>query len=210
MSRLGIPLCLLLLLVGAAVHGAATRRWDAVAPAELKADRMHAFTVRVGDYESTPMESDLPVKERSLFTSQRYDSATTGQTLVISLTSGIPGAVSTHTPDVCYVGSGYKLVRGPVRKTIDLPDGGSARYFVADVEKTSATGVDRQRVRWAWSADGTWDAPDHPRLTYIRTGELFKLYVVNRLPENAPAEDSVAVAAFTAAAFAQYGREIAR
>jgi hypothetical protein len=210
MPRIGLFLCLLLLLAGAAVHGAATRRWDAVAPPELKADRMHAFTVRVGDYEPTPMESDLPVKERSLFTTHRYDSAASGQTMVVSLTSGIPGAVATHTPDVCYVGSGYKLVRGPTRRTLELPGGGTAHYFFADVEKTTATGTDRQRVRWAWSADGTWDAPDRPRLTYIRAGELFKLYVVTRLPENAPADDPDAVAAFTAAAFAQYGREIAR
>ena len=58
MSRIGIPICILLLLAGAAVHGAATRRWDVVAPAELKAERIHAFAVRVGDYEATPMESD--------------------------------------------------------------------------------------------------------------------------------------------------------
>jgi hypothetical protein len=210
MTRFGPLLCLLLLLAGAAVHAAATRRWDAVAPAVLKADRLHAQTLRIGDYEPRVIESDMPVKERSVVTCHSYESRALGVSMVVSLTSGIPGAVATHTPDVCYVGSGFKLVRGPVRRTIDLPGGGTARYYLADVEKTTATGTDRQRVRWAWTADGTWDAPDYPRFTYFRAGELFKLYVVNRLADDAPADDPDKVAAFVAAAFAQYAQEIAR
>lgn len=210
MNRLGTIVCFLVLLAGAVVHGAATRRWDAVAPPVLKAEALHGMTVRIGDYEPTPINSDLPIKERSLVTCHRYDSAARGQMVVVSLTSGIPGAVATHTPDVCYVGSGYKMTKGPTRKSIDLPGGGAARYFVAEFEKATATGVDRQRVRWAWTADGTWDAPDNPRFAYIRSGELFKLYVVTRPDDDAPAEDSDAVAAFTAAAFAQYARELAR
>ncbi len=210
MNRFGITLCFLLLLAGAAVHGAATRRWDTVAPAVLKADQLHALTLRVGDYESTKMEYDQPIKERSVVTCSRYDSAALGQMVVISLTSGIPGAVATHTPDVCYVGSGYKITRGPTRRTVELPGGGTARFLVADFEKTTATGTDRQRVRWAWTADGTWDAPDYPRFVYFRAGELFKLYVVTRPADDATAEDSESVSAFTAAAFAQYARELAR
>jgi hypothetical protein len=210
MTRIGITLCLFLILAGAAVHGAATRRWDAVAPAEMKADRLHAVVLQVGDYESAPIESELPIKERSVVSCRRYDSASLGRMFVVSLTTGIPGAVATHTPDVCYVGSGYKLLRGPNRKTVDLPGGGTAKYFVADFEKTTATGVDRQRVRWAWTADGVWDAPDYPRFTFLRVGELFKLYVVTPLAADAPADDPKAALDFTAAAFARYARELAR
>src|SRR5262245_3221859 len=106
MARFGTPLCLALLLAGAAVHGATTRPWEPVAPARPKADRLHTQTLRVGDYEPAVNESDMPVKERSVVTCRRYDSGTQGLTMVVSLTSGIPGAVATHTPDVCYVGSG--------------------------------------------------------------------------------------------------------
>ena len=210
MTRIGYFLCFILLLAGAAVHGAATRRWDAVAPAALKADRLHAQTLRIGDYEPALIDSDMPIKERSVVTCHRYNSSSQNLAMVVSLTSGIPGAVATHTPDVCYVGSGYKIIHGPTRRTVELPGGGTARYLVADFEKTTATGTDRQRVRWAWTADGTWDAPDYPRLTYLRAGELFKLYVVNRPPDDPPADDSDKVAAFVAAAFAQYAQEIAR
>ena len=210
MTRIGFFLCLLLLLAGAAVHGAATRRWDAVAPAVLNADRLHAHALQIGDYEPKVIESDMPIKERSVVTCHRYDSGSQRLTMVVSLTSGIPGAVATHTPDVCYVGSGYKIVRGPARRTVELPGGGTARFLVADVEKTTAAGTDRQRVRWAWTADGTWDAPDYPRFTYFRAGELFKLYVVNRLSDDATANDPDKVTAFVAAAFAQYARELAR
>src|SRR6516162_6693067 len=98
MTRIGFFLCLLLLLAGAAVHGAATRRWDAVAPAVLNADRLHAHALQIGDYEPRVIESDMPIKERSIVTCHRYDSGSQGLTMVVSLTSGIPGAVATHTP----------------------------------------------------------------------------------------------------------------
>ena len=45
-----------------------------------------------------------------------------------------------------------------------------------------ATSVERQRVRWAWTADGTWDAPDLARFRYVKEPELFKLYIVSPLP----------------------------
>jgi hypothetical protein len=96
-------------------------------------------------------------------------------------------------------------VREPRREVIDLPGGGKAGYYVAEFERKSATATDRQRVRWAWSADGTWAAPDRPRFEYLRAPELFKLYIVTPVTDpEASAEDPPAVRQFVAAAFAQY------
>jgi hypothetical protein len=96
------------------------------------------------------------------------------------------------------------MTRPVTKATLSLPAGGTATYYVAEFEKKRATGVDRQRVRWAWTADGTWDAPDSPRFRYLRSGELAKVYVVTPAVEGQPEADSPTEQAFTAAAFDQW------
>lgn len=210
MKKPVILLCFALLLAGALVHGATTHRWSALAPEPGRSDRMHAHVVRVGDYQVEEVPSDLPLKERSVATSRRYLSSARNQFVMVTVISGPAGAVSTHTPDVCYPASGYKTVREPTRETIDLPDGGRAGYYVAEFERKTATVTERYRVRWAWSADGVWAAPDRPRFEYLRVPELFKLYVVTPVTDaDGPAEDTPATRQFVAAAFAQYAAQFA-
>jgi hypothetical protein len=200
-----------LVIAGAVVHGATTRRWQALSPDAERAARVHAVVVRYADTESAEMPNDVPLKEASIATSRRYSSAAGGFAASTAIISGPPGAVATHTPDVCYSGNGYSTLRGPSRQTIDLPGGGQATYLVADFERKRETSVERYRVRWAWSTAGRWDAPDRARLAYMSEAELFKLYVVSPLPiEGTPADDSPAVSAFVAAAFAAHAAELAR
>lgn len=197
-------LCGVLVMSAAVVHGAATHRWSALAPDPARAAAAHAHAVALDDYTAEEIPSELPVKERSTVSCRRYTSAGGRPAAVVSLTSGPPGAVATHTPDVCYPGSGYVILQHPRTETIDLPGGGTATYLVADFEKKTATTVERQRVRWAWTADGTWGVPDRPRFAYLNQPELFKIYVVTGLAAGRPAADPPAVRAFVAAAFAQY------
>ncbi len=209
MKPIGFGICTILVAAGAVVHGAATHRWSALAPAPGQAEKMHETVVRLGDYAPEDVPSEIPIKEKSRVTCRRYFSPSTGVTAVISIITGPPGAVSTHTPDVCYPGSGYKTVSGPTRETIDLPGGGTVRYYVADFEKKTATSAERHRVRWGWApSGGTFDAPDQARFVFLRESELYKLYVVTALPPSESSEripDDPAVTAFVAAAFAQYG-----
>lgn len=201
--------CGVLILAGAAVHGAVTQRWTAFVPDPARAEKAHAVVVRYADCAGEDVPHDLPVKERSTATSRRYASIEHGFTAATSIISGLPGAVATHTPDVCYSGNGYKCLRGPVKESIDLPGGGKATFWVADFERNRTAGLDRQRVRWAWSTDGVWAAPDYARTEYARESELFKLYVVTEIPPDNGA-DPAPVAAFAAAAFSQYASAIAR
>jgi hypothetical protein len=212
MNKLAIPICFVLLAAGALVHGATTHRWSAFAPAAGRADQVHAFVLQLGDYQTEEVPNDMPLKEKSVATSRRYFSPSRNQTVITSVISGPPGAVSTHTPDVCYPSSGYRTVREPKRETIDLPGGGQASYYVAEFEKKTATRTERQRVRWAWSADGTWDAPDRARFVYLRAPVLYTYYIVTPVPaahRDAKAGDSPAVRQFVAAAFAQYAGKVA-
>ena len=201
-----------LIAAAAVVHGAITQRWSVFAPDPARTERLHALEVRYGDWQPTPVETEMPTNERSTATARRYVSTSGGQSAVVTIISGIPGSVSTHTPDVCYVGSGYRCLRGPKKETLDLPGGVTATFYVADFEKKNATKVDRVRIRWAWSTDGTWIAPDSPRWQFAKqlnsVPVLFKLYVATPLPDveddRAP-EDDAATAAFVAAAWAQFG-----
>jgi hypothetical protein len=207
MTRIVTGLCFALLAAGAIVHGATTHRWEAFAPEQGQGSTFHAHVVTLGDYQSEEIPNEIPLKEKSVGSTRRYFSPTRNVTVITSLTSGPPGAVSTHTPDVCYPSSGYTTAREPKVETIDLPDGRKARYYVAEFEKKTATRTERQRVRWAWSVDGAWDAPDRPRFAYLRAAELYKLYIVTPVADgeqDTPAGDPPAVRQFVAATFAQY------
>jgi hypothetical protein len=118
--------------------------------------------------------------------------------------------VATHTPDVCYVASGFTMKGAPKKQSLMLPDGRIAHYFTADFEKTKATQAERVRVRWAWFAKGNWEAPSAPRFHYMGVPELFKLYVVTGVPTDDAREDPAAVQAFLAAAMHQYAEAITR
>jgi hypothetical protein len=212
MKKPAILIGLALLMAGALVHGATTHRWSVLAPEASRAGQFHAHVVRLGDYQCEEVPNDIPLKEMSVGTTKKYTSPSRGLVVMTSFTSGPPGAVSTHTPDVCYPASGYRTVREPVQETIDLPEGGKASYYVAEFEKKTATRTERQRVRWAWSSDGTWNAPDRPRFAYLRASELYKLYVVTPIAESdasRPSEDPPEVRKFVAATFAQYSGLIA-
>ena len=197
----------LLVGAGAFVHGATTHRWSLLAPPPSRAEAIHSGVLMLGETSQEDVPSELPVKERSRVTCRRYNFAGEPGTVVVSITSGPAGAVSTHTPDVCYPGSGYKTVQSPKKETVELPGGTRATYMVAVYEKKTATSVDRQRIRWAWSTAGEWDVPDYPRLHYLDTGELYKLYIVTpeaQREDQRSEGDTPAVRAAVAAVLRQY------
>ncbi|MBA4189890.1 MAG: hypothetical protein C0467_18050 [Planctomycetaceae bacterium] len=199
-----------LIVGGALVHGAVTQRWSVFTPNPAQTERLHGLEVRYADWQPTLVPTDMPTNERSIATSRRYIS-TDGHSGVTTIISGIPGSVSTHTPDICYVGSGYKCLRGPKRETLDLPGGSTVTHYIADFEKKTQSKVDRVRIRWAWSTDGTWIAPDNPRWQFAKqlntVPVLYKLYVATPLAEaegDSVPEDDTPTKAFVTAAWVQF------
>jgi hypothetical protein len=201
-----------LILGGAVVNGAVTQRWAVFTPDQARTTRLHALEIHFEDWQPTETPTEMPTYERSIATSRRYFSPSTQLSSVVTIISGIPGSVSTHTPDICYVGSGYRCLRGPRKDTLKLADGATVHFYIADFEKKTATRVERVRIRWAWSTDGEWIAPDNPRWQFARrlnaAPELFKLYVATPLPdvdaEERVAEDDPVTQAFVAAAWSQF------
>ena len=211
MTKIALPVCLALIAAGAAAHGTTTLRWAEVSPTAGRYESVHTLEVKLADYVAEEVPNDVPVKEKSVATSRRYRSASRQQTVVVSVTTGAPGSVSTHTPDVCYPGSGYKTVKAAARETVDVPGWGPMTCYVAEFEKTTASHAERQRVRWAWATTGAFEAPDRPRFAYLRVADLAKLYIVTAIPsgESAQPADTPAAAEFLAAALGQYADRVA-
>ena len=106
----------------------------------------------------------------------------------------------------CPHGDFPSLAAGHYRAT----GGRTGAIYVADFEKKTQTKLDRVRVRWAWTTDGTWVAPDNPRWQFasqLRAPVIYKVYVATPLPEvegdEAPEDDAV-TKTFVSAAWIQY------
>jgi hypothetical protein len=176
-----------LLAVGGVVHGMWTHRWSGTAVRDAGVDLLAKAEAPIGDWA---LGATIPVPEREIpkgtkVAARQFNNAQTGKRVVVSVTSGVPGVVAAHTPDVCFLGSGYKLKNPPSRQTLPVAGGGSVTFYVADFEKATASGTEAVRCRWAWTADGTWHAPDYPRLFFAKSQVslpvLYKLYVVHPL-----------------------------
>lgn len=209
MRTVAVMICAGLLVLGTVLHGRATHRWDVLAPSASRVEPLHSLRLDLGTTDPKEIPSEFDPNEKSRITCRQYFPAGPNDPIIVSLTTGIAGSVSTHTPDVCYVGSGYRMTKAPAKKTVGLPGGATAEYYEADFEKKRATGVDRQRVRWAWTTDGTWLAPASPRFAFLRAPELAKVYVVTTLPES-PTDDGPDMKAQLAHVFAQYSTALAR
>jgi len=177
----------LLLVIGGVVHGMWTHRWSANASSDDGIDLLAANDEPISGWRPGPA---VPVNERDVakgtkVVSRQFVQETGGRKAVVSVTCGVPGVVAAHTPDVCFLGSGYKLKSAPTKQPLTPAAGENVTFYVADFEKTTATGTEAVRCRWAWTADGTWQAPDYPRLFFARSQArlpvLYKLYVVHPL-----------------------------
>jgi hypothetical protein len=115
-----------------------------------------------------------------------------GVNLFVSLADGPCPDVATHTPDMCFVGHGYRMEAKPARLRqvqADYPD-----FFHATFMQQGPAGARIARVFWAWRAAGGWRTADNPRLQFASRGRLQKLYVIRYLDEvNEPVASDPAI-----------------
>jgi hypothetical protein len=162
-----------------------THRWSDAAATRSGIDLLAKVDAPVGDWQPgvTIAVPEKEIPKGTVVSCRQFVIEKTNKRVVVSITSGVPGVVAAHTPDVCFLGSGYKLKGSPSKQTLPMPGGGSVSYYLADFEKTSAAGTESVRCRWAWTADGTWQAPEYPRLFFAKTKVdlpvLYKMYIVH-------------------------------
>jgi EpsI family protein len=178
-------------LVGAGVmHGLRTDRWSAKADVKAAAARLDAVPDKVGEWEGRPMEINarqLTIAEADGHLSRYYVNRRTGAEVAVAILCGRPGPLSLHSPEVCYAGSGFNI--SGERQTIPLTGEGIPRseFFNARFVKPGVV-PETLNVYWAWKASGgNWAANSDPRLAYVRSAVLYKLYLIRRVGR--PEED---------------------
>lgn len=192
MQRIIIVIAAAGMLVGSGVvHGVWTDRWSEQSDLKAAAARLERLPMTLGAWHGSvvEMEND-PNSTVAGQIARRYVNATNGKSVTILLACGRAGAVCTHTPDVCYAGSGYK-VEEPKRFHATAP---SAEFWTARFVKEREAGKTHLRIFWAWNGAQGWQVADNPRWTFAGEKVLYKLYVIHELAEpNEPAETDAGV-----------------
>lgn len=171
-------------------HGLRTDRWGAKTDVKAAAARLDDVPLKIGEWEGRPIEIDarqLTIAEADGYLSRRYLNRRSGAEVSVVILCGRPGPLSLHSPEVCYTGAGFNMSGD--RQTLPLTGEGLLQcdLFNARFVKPGVA-PEALNVFWAWKpSDGAWAANSDPRLAYIRSAVLYKLYLIRRLAR--PDED---------------------
>jgi hypothetical protein len=170
-------------IIGAGlVHGAWTNRWGRSPEMAALAARFESVPMAIGEWTAAPFE--LGVRERKMAGAEAclaraYTNPGRGVTVSVLLIGGLPGKISTHTPEICYTAAGYDLGTPAAYDRRYGPDGRRANFRTALATRRGAN-PDALRILWTWHASTGWVAPEEPRLTFASEPTLCKLYVVRK------------------------------
>lgn len=190
----------LLILLTSLVQGFLTDRWAPTHSEDLEkfANAMAAVRrERIGDWD-VQQTTEMDPREREAAgavgdLSLTYRNPHTQEVVSVYLICGLSRNVAIHTPDACYVGSGFRMEDKIRPYTIPFGET-TAEFRTATFLKEDATSTQTLRVFWAWNAEGTWEAPEMPRIRFGGRTPLNKLYLITRAPSAEPIEESPAIA----------------
>jgi hypothetical protein len=183
-----------LVVLSGVVHGFWTGRWSAAASGDVAA-RLDSVALELGDWQGQKLEPDARQGEGMAgILYRRYVNRSTRSAVTVYLVCGRTGPVAVHTPDVCYGANGYQVTDLGKQSVRPAPGAAGAELEAVQVVKTKAAEQIAQRVYWTWSAAGTWQVPDNPRLAFARHPLLYKLYLIRDLSRpGEPLEDDPCV-----------------
>jgi len=106
--------------------------------------------------------------------------ATSGKSVTLFLGCGRAGPVCTHTPDVCYAGSGFEVEK-PKRFSSSA---GAAEFWTARFVRERATGKTNLRIFWSWHGADAWKVADNPRVSFAGEKVLYKMYLIREMVQS--------------------------
>jgi hypothetical protein len=163
------------------LHGLLTDRWALSDEPEASAAKLAGVARVLGDWDAKDLELDPKDLGRGGivgYLARNYVNRRTGIQIQVILLCGRPGHISVHTPEACFAGAGFEMAGLATRYPFsdkDSPD----FCWCAQFAKERTESANALRVFWAWNADGRWQAPANPRLTFARYRALFKLYLIH-------------------------------
>jgi hypothetical protein len=178
--RITIAACL---IIGAGyVHGSWTGRWGPSPEMAALAAQFASVPMTIGEWRAVP--SELAADERKMagaeaYLSRVYTNPGRGVSVSVLLLGGLPGKISTHTPEICYAGAGYDL---GVPAACDRRYGPEERPagFRTAVAVRGGAHPSKLRIFWGWHTSTGWTAPEAPRWDFASERTLCKLYVVRQ------------------------------
>ena len=194
-----------ILVASGVVHGVWTDRWSDQGDLADTAKRLERLPMTIGAWHGTPVEVESdPKSGLAGLVARRYVHAKSGQAVTILLGCGRPGPVCTHTPDVCYAGSGFEVEK-PQRFKVPT---GDAEFWTARFVKESETSRTHLRIFWAWHGGESWKIADNPRLSFAGEKVLYKLYLVREMVQSDEPLDTDACVEFMQELLPAFRREI--
>ena len=177
-------------------HGLRTDRWGVAGEVATAARRLEDVPARVGDWEGQALAIDqrqLDMAQVVGHVARRYTHGPTGRGVVVLLVVGRPGAIGAHSPDVCYRRAGFQFANEPAARAVK-PASGACTFW----QTVAARGEPRPEylsLWWAWSVDGaSWEASKHPRVQFLRSAFLYKLYLIRPVGGPNESDDAPTVA----------------
>ena len=171
------------ILTAGLVPGLWAGRWIPAVSLDEAAARLPAIPFAVGEWNGRELQvnpAEQAAAQASGFVRRRYVNSRTGAAVTLLVLCGRAGPISVHTPDICLRGSGFDEVGKESR--YEIPGSPGNRLWVRQFQKVLPSPV-FIRVFYGWSANGTWEAPDNPRLAFARSPVLFKMYVFRDLAD---------------------------
>jgi exosortase len=187
MQTKALVLAGILLAAAGAWHGFLSDRWGESSKLLEARGRLRRVSTRLGDWTAEPLLVDaraLRLAEVNGYISRMYTHAITREQVSILLICGRPGPISVHTPDVCYEGAGYRMgLRREVTFDKMLPE--PSEFWSAYFYK--GRNPEPLHILWGWKDGPGWRAPGSPRLTFLGSEALYKLYVLRQMDTTPPA-----------------------
>ncbi len=170
-----------MMIAGGTIHGLWTDRWNWSDEPGASAARLSQVALNLEDWRG----EDLEVKDAKQggvagCLSRRYVNQRDGRAVTVFLVCGRPGPVSVHTPDVCYVATGYEML-SPSRCNGPADGAPPAELWTAQFRKSEATDLTYLRIFWSWNGTGVWQAPDDPRRSFAGQQALYKMYLIREM-----------------------------
>jgi hypothetical protein len=179
-----------------AAEGVTTHRWWDSGELDRAASRLPDVPKTVGDWTSEDLSLDartVAVAELKGYVHRRYVHRPSGEVVTVLIVLGRGGPVSVHTPDVCFAGVGYQMAGDPPRHPVEAAvTAGPAEFRAARFGRTGPDGPENLALFWGWNDSGRWEAPDNPRLRFVPSPAVYKMYLIHQVgPDTDPTKDRV-------------------
>lgn len=176
-----------------ALAGGVSNRWAVPADLVAAGEKLEHTPNKFGDWELRAAKPfDPPVVEMLQCvgsTERTYQNIRTGAMVQVALFVGPPGPTSVHTPDVCFTGANFAMLRGATQTTVRPRRGSGGTFWDAAFQSQGLEG-ETLRVLYAWNDGGRWSAAKRPRIDFAGSPLLYKLMVVSRVePDQITAEE---------------------